>query len=250
MQPSQSSSNGSCASSGTEQFGDVEAASETQPLLSKKDSPSSSQEGDAPKRRSSVIFKGAEASAREEEIMGFGFKRKGGASAQETGTAALVLPLLSVQILTICVYWLLDAKNWKGHITPLEGCVLVSLSAAAATSCFTTVYSVLEVHYLMLVGGIHITDDETEAAALQYEIATAYSSFDHLRHAARNSLWASVGLIILAAYLRACQAGGHHMYRYIFMASSGVILFAGVSLMCYSVHAFRASYIPLVMKYG
>merc|ERR1719215_633590 len=123
-----------------------------------------------------------------DEVVGFGFKRKGVASSQETGTAALVLPLLSVQILVLCVYWLLDTKNWKGHINLIEGSVIVTLSLAAASSCFTTVYSVLEVHYLMLVNGIHITDDDNEAALLQQEIAKAYAHFDRLRHAARNSL--------------------------------------------------------------
>lgn len=178
-----------------------------------------------------------------------GFKRHI-ATAQEIGTASLVLPLLGVQIFAMSVYWLLDCKNWVGHITVLEGWVQLTLAGAAATSCFTTVFSVLEVHYLMLVGGIHINDDDDEADRLQNEIAVAYNSFDSLRLAARNALWSSVAFLIIASFLRTCQAGGQDMDEIIFKSIVGIILISSIGMMVFTVGEFRNAYVPVVVKFG
>ena len=86
--------------------------------------------------------------------------------------------------------------------------------------------------------------DASDFSKAALEVEKAISAFDDLRHSARNALWGSTVLMLIACAFRLCARTGAY---YTSLLASGVLI-SGVVAVLRTVAAFRRLYRPLLQQ--
>ena len=136
---------------------------------------------------------------------------------------------------------------------------MLTLSASAFCSLFTTVYSVLETYYVTLLLAsdskstagwatqqrLQVLKLKADREALAQSVDALVAKFSPLRKLSRNMLWASVSLIMVAVALKCALTHGHAWHTWVAVG----ICVVSVVMVVLLVHAFRSSFYPIVSAY-
>jgi len=127
---------------------------------------------------------------------------------------------------------------------PLTAVYMMALSCSASLSCFVVAFTVLECYYLHMTRGALSMAGKSPIFVTDFE--SVLDGFKGLRAHVRNSVWASLCLILIAAVLRVCKRMGDSTAWRTMLPLNIVVLLVGVALVLGCVRRFRAAYRPLL----
>jgi len=168
----------------------------------------------------------------------------------ELGQATSILPVISTLTFGFAIAAVLAHDPHTTH-----DLVIVLLTISAGCSLWTTAYSVLEQYYFTMISQAdhkaeymsaeHLKHSSCDRGKLARAADRASLRFRPLRHVARNALWLSVLLILVAI---AVDAAAKHGYHWVSFVVGGVVIASAASLLAI-VAAFRSVYLPLIAGY-
>ena len=171
-------------------------------------------------------------------------------ASQALSDATVVLPVVSTLVFGFAVTEMLNLEREARS-------ALLLLCISAASSLYTTTYSVLEYHYISLLRAA-----DARSNYLLEDTGCEDERRDHLarradalivrlepwREASRNSLWVSVMSILAAAGTQILLSAHHSLPLWIEVLVLGVLL-GGTVLVPLTVRHFRRSFRPLLDEY-
>lgn len=173
-------------------------------------------------------------------------KRSGTATLSTCGdlcAATETLALMGVFMLGIVFEALVNIEDDEHPLTPVYA---LALSCSASLSCFVVSFTVLECYYIRMTRGALGMGGTSSMFSGDFE--EVIESFLSLRAHARNSVWASLCLILLAAGLHIGKHTDGGTGWHVAIPMSSVALLAGAALVLGCVIRFRAAYRPLLWR--
>ena len=172
-------------------------------------------------------------------------------SSKSVAEATGILPVVSTLTFGVAVQCVFDAGSPETPVAALE---LILLCASASLSVFTTTFSLLEYYYVtMLEGGDawisyvgqgESGDDDRTRDVFAHEGWAILEGFSARRKQARDNMWGSLALILVALGMRTVA---NCTYRLAAAVCFGILMY-GARMIYVLVHEFRGTFRPLLQK--
>lgn len=126
----------------------------------------------------------------------------------------------------------------------LDAAHILCLAGAAGLSTFTVAFTLLECYYAEATAGALRTLESNVFSNAAVEVEAALRAFDSLRLHARNALWASTILMLVACTFRVASQCSLSVTALV----ASAMLLGSAAAVLHMVFAFRVVYRPLLRR--